>query len=188
MSKAKLLLLSVAGAICIFAGSTTVNASDYNSLKKEYDQLKKDYDALKNDYDEMAADYYEYVRRYAVDKYSAKLEDIKLQSSLETSYPGKVKCSSLDKEQTVYQAVIQSDYTAKEIDDIIKEAGYNTSIFNGLYGDSFVGDTIYLKYLDKYTDELCEFQLVRKNGKFEVESFTMNYEYLKDISDSLGGN
>lgn len=188
MSKAKLLLLSVAGAICIFAGSVTANASDYDSLKKEYDQLKKDYDALKNDYDEMAADYYEYVRRYAVDKHSAKLEDIKLQSSLETSYPGKVKCSSLDKEQTVYQAIIESDYTAKEIDEIIKESGYNTNIFNALYGNNFVGEIIYLKYLDKYTDELCEFQLVKKNGKFVLKSFTMNYEYVEDFSKSLGGN
>lgn len=188
MRKTKLLLLSMIGAACIFAGSVTANASDYDSLKKDYDKLQNDYEALQKDYDEMKSDYYSYVRKYASDMTASKLDDLPLQSWLKTSYPSKFEYSPLDKDQKIYQAVIQSDYTAKEIDDIIKEAGYNTSIFNVSYGDSFVGDTIYLKYLDKYTDELCEFQLVRKNGKFEVESFTMNYEYLKDISDSLGGN
>lgn len=188
MSKAKLIILSIFGAVCIFVCGMGVGQSQNKDLQKENQELQKKYDNLMETYQDLFKEYRD--EREA----NMKVDDEKvLQESYikawgDVLYKGKYQYAAIDDKQTTYQVIVNSNYNASEASILIREAGQNTFLFNSFIKPDFVGDTIYLKYLDKSEAELIEFQLIKNDGKFEVKSFAINSDHLEDFAKSLGGN
>lgn len=195
MSRNKVLLLSLSIAFYLTACGG-VSQDEYDALKTEYSSLKDDYDKLEFDYLVLKKLNENYKNETdsqstssSMDSLKQRLQYIPIESWAKNCYEGRFIYLRPVDDYSTHQIIVSSDYSAKDIKTISSELSQNISTFSSLITDDFLGETIYVKYLDSNGIPIVEYQLVRKGKQLGMVCATLNSDHIDEFIEALyGGN
>ena len=195
MSKRRTLLLSLFVSLCMTACGG-VSQDEYDALKTEYSLLKNDYDKLDFDYLVLEKENENLKNKNDPQTTSSSFESLKqrlqyipIESWAKNCYEGRFIYLRPVDDYSTHQIIVSSDYSAKDIKAISSELSQNISTFSSLITDDFLGETIYVKYLDSNGIPIVEYQLARKDKQLGMVCATLNSDHIDEFIEALyGGN
>ena len=165
-----------------------INQEQCENLKKENATLENKAEYWKEKYDDMEALHNKDTVNTKKTIYEQTIQYAYIEAWGNVAYKGQFQYLRPKDDYTVYQVMVKSNYSAPDINKVLDEVSHNIILLNAAIEDDFLGEILYIKYLDSDDVPIIEFHFAKKGRKFEMISSTLNSDHIKEFAEALGGN